>query len=155
MGDMVQWFLQFHSKPEALGLSRGVMDEMLKPYISTGSDMGWFAQGMFVQPGTQQPRWPAPLSYIGGIGSYATAMGMWPRANSASDVVAMFTNRMAVGLPTTAVEVGDICYDMQTGRQFPKQVCDITTSDFFNYTLNRLVEIWDLGSSPSDARVLV
>merc|ERR1711884_386900 len=104
------------------------MDEMLKPYISVG-DGDLYAQGMFVRTVSQPPSWPAPLWYIGGIGAYATAMGMWPRdGHHTSDVAALFNNRAHKGLPKRVVWQGSSCIDPLSGRRFPNQVCVINGS---------------------------
>jgi CubicO group peptidase (beta-lactamase class C family) len=152
--DMVQWFLKFVAEPEALGLSRSAMDEMLKPYIACDPPGSFFAQGMFVVPGSvEAPLWPSPIWYIGGIGGYATSVSMWPNAQDRreSDVLAVFVNSQPANIPHVVKQDGN-CLDSASGTHMPLVLCDLAEAgSFFNFTLNKLVEIWGLGVWQDDA----
>merc|ERR1711862_1020308 len=109
--DMLKWYLSFYSKPEWIGLSKATRDAMLTPFIEG------YAQGIGVGKPDPLTHWPPHVSYIGGIGSFFTEMGMWTNTvdPKSSDVVAVWVNRGLLNLPE-AVRKGESCSDPDTGK---------------------------------------
>merc|ERR1711862_357446 len=146
--DMLKWYLSFYSKPEWIGLSKATRDAMLTPFIEG------YAQGIGVGKPDPLTHWPPHVSYIGGIGSFFTEMGMWTNTvdPKSSDVVAVWVNRGLLNLPE-AVRKGESCSDPDTGKGYPMAICTFLASNStqagpfsaMEYTTKRVHEIWDLG----------